>query len=49
MSRRVGISWRFNQEQQKVCQEPKTSSSADEETDEEICNNKNKTQDQSVN
>ena len=37
---RVGISWGFNQEQQPVCHEPKTSSTADEETDEEICNNK---------
>ena len=34
------LSWGSNQEQQPVCQEPKTSSTADEETDEEICNNK---------
>ena len=36
MSRRLGISWGLNQEQQQVGQEPKTSSTADEE----ICNNK---------
>ena len=35
MSGQVGIRWGFNQEQQQVCQEPKTSSTADEE----ICNN----------
>ena len=36
MSRRLGISWGLNQEQQQVDQEPKTSSTADKE----ICNNK---------
>ena len=36
MSRRLGISWGLNQEKQQVGQEPKTSSTADEE----ICNNK---------
>ena len=46
MSGRVGISWGFNQEQQQFCQEPKTSFTADEETEEEIT--KNKTKDQSV-
>ena len=40
MSRGVGISWGFKHEQQQVCQEPKTSSTADAETDEEIWNNK---------
>ena len=36
MSGQLGISWGLNQEQQRVGQEPKTSSTADEE----ICNNK---------
>ena len=36
MSHRLGISWGLNKEQQQVGQEPKTSSTEDEE----ICNKK---------
>ena len=36
MSRRLGISWGLNQEQQQICQEPKISSTVDED----IRNNK---------
>ena len=43
MSGQLGISWGLNQEQQRVGQEPKTSSTADEEI------TKNKTKDQSGN